>query len=158
MKFLYSNNVSRATFEENLSEYASAEDIIRVFSIHGYPATDDQKLYLMLDGNTVPFSAEMLSTPGITIVYSDVVALNNAVGFDFYEGIRYFFHTDEKNHEHTPHVHAACNQAGGVLWIPLDNPENYIGHYNNSAKETQAVKYVKKNYNALMERWNKIMN
>lgn len=158
MKFLYCNNLKREIFEEALSEKALAEDIIQIFSVHGYPATDSQKLALFVNGNTVPFNANALDTQGIIIIYCDIVAPDNAVEYDTYKGIVYYFHTDESVHEHTPHVHAKCKQANGELWIPLDDPENYIGHYNNPAKVTQAKNYVKKNRTALMKQWNKIMS
>ena len=158
MKFLYCNNLKREIFEEALSEKTLAEDIIHIFSAHGYPATDSQKLALMVNGNTVPFNEDALDTQGVIIIYSDIVAPDNAVEYDTYKGIFYFFHTNESVHEHTPHVHAKCKQANGELWIPLDDPENYIGHYSNRVKEIQAKNYVKKNHAALMKQWNKIIS
>lgn len=113
------------------------------------------KLYLIIDDNWYDFEESLfLSGDDITVILVDVIPPKNAVNYDTYEGIYYFFHTGEQRHEHNPHIHAIYESQEISIYL---NDYHIAGKFSNSAKQNQAIKYVKKNRQSILKEWHRII-
>ncbi len=97
----------------------------------------------------------ILDESQITVLYSEVVALNNAAFYKEKDGIVFFFHTNEKNHMYQPHVHASY--SGKTISISL-NDYTITGDFKNPKKTKTAINYVKENIDDLLQAWEKWTN
>lgn len=97
----------------------------------------------------------ILDESQITVLYSEVVALNNAAFYKEKDGIVFFFHTNEKNHMYQPHVHASY--SGKTISISL-NDYTITGDFKNPKKIKTAINYVKENIDDLLQAWEKWTN
>lgn len=86
----------------------------------------------------------------LIIKYRNIVTPNGAKFYDYFKGINYFFHSSETQHLNYPHVHAKYN--GEVISISLTN-FTVVGRFSNKQKMNQAIKYVIKHKEDLMEKW-----
>lgn len=94
----YMNNVKRQTVGEiNIPQDLSQEEIVTyllaLYQNAGYEgAIESQKLYVVsADKGLIPLSSVDNIEKDAVIVYSAVIALNNAYRYDEYDGIKYFF-------------------------------------------------------------------
>jgi hypothetical protein len=73
------------------------------------------------------------------------------------EGIRIFFHTNEKDLHHIPHVH--CSYAEEEFRINLVDNELFKNDesFKSNKKTRVAFDFVKKNQNNLINYWNKVV-
>lgn len=159
----YMNNVKRQTVGEiNIPQDLSQEEIVTyllaLYQNAGYEgAIESQKLYVVsADKGLIPLSSVDNIEKDAVIVYSAVIALNNAYRYGEYDGIKYFFHTGEKGHLNFPHIHAKEFGEKTDFSIYLKNLE-IVGTPKNSKIKNKAIKYVRKNQVAIGKAWNKII-
>jgi len=161
-KIIFVNNVVRK--DVGMIDYTFSStgkdlilDIEQVLDHAGHPFnTEKGKIYLkredkliLLDKNTV-FNSENLS-----IIYSEVISIQNAVRYDEIDGVVLFFKTEEHTHLYFPHIHA--RYAGEEISISLIDYQ-VIGHFKTHKKVKSAVEYVQKNIDGLYREWERIQN
>jgi len=111
-------------------------------------------LRIMQEKELVPFDETLLQDDGTTVVYLDIVKLDNAKEYDRKNGIVYFFHTAEHGHLAYPHIHA--RHSGDDISIYLKD-YHIIGKFKSGTKQKEAVEYVKSNRNQIGAEWNSII-
>lgn len=112
-------------------------------------------LYIFANDNLIPFSeSNWLLSIDNKIIYSDIVAPNNAHSFYENDGIRYFFHTGESCHLYYPHVHA--ENGGDKISISLRNFQ-IKGKFTNNKKQKIAVRFVRDNQTKFMQAWDALI-
>ena len=116
---------------------------------------ENVNLYVIIDDVWFDFDDALLkSNEDIIVLLSDVIPPQSAVNYDYYQSIKYYFHVAEKGHEHNPHIHAEYDNQKISIYL---NDYHIDGKMRNPAKQNQAVKYVKRNHKAILNKWNKIM-
>lgn len=160
MKFIYINNLYREVFqcpgslEQLLMEPDVEEAILRIFQNFGKSnAVHREKLLLDVGNGLTSFDKLLLSQGSATIIYSDVIAPENAYEFGRENGIVYYFHTQEKNHLFDPHIHA--KYSGEELRIRLKD-FSYDGSLKSPAKIKEAINYVRNHLKDIRAEWNRI--
>ena len=142
------------------SPEAAYESVLSEILIHfenaGISVDKERKhLYVFSDGVLKTLSAEVffLNTD-IEVFYLDIIAPQNASSFYESDGIRFFFHTNEGNHLHYPHVHA--ENSGDEISISLED-FRVEGQFRSRKKQKIAIQFVQKNHVKFEEAWNKII-
>lgn len=161
IEYKYLSNVKRLTVGygelDELDKSDFQNSILQKYEASGINTEGKNvKLYLIVADKWYDFEESLLlSSDEITVLLSDVVPLRGAANYDTYGGISYFFHTGEQRHEHNPHIHASYESQEISIYL---NDYHVVGRLNNSAKQNQAIKYVKRNHQAILNEWNKIMD
>ena len=156
---IYMNNVHKiklADIPYNLNDTAETilPQIVDTLNKSNH-AFDNSKgrLYISKSNDIFPFEKSIiLDETQITVLYSEVAALNNAVNYDEVDGITFFFHTNEKNHMYQPHIHASY--SGKTISISLKD-YTIMGNFKNPKKIKTAINYVKENIDDLLQAWEK---
>ncbi len=156
---IHMNNVHKiklADIPYNLND--KAETILPIIvdalnkSNHAFDNTKG-RLYISKGNDIFLFEKFIiLDEAKITVFYSEVVALNNAVNYDEVDGITFFFHTNEKNHIYQPHIHVSY--SGKTISISLKD-YTITGDFKNPKKIKTAINYVKENIDDLLQAWEK---
>lgn len=159
LKLFYYNNVSKL-FVDSI-DYSNSQindietSIFQIFKKHGYKVECDiEHLWILVNGNLIPFEMESLNDENLTVVYSAVIPPNNAKEFSRQNGIIYYINPKEKPHLNFPHVHAKDNED--TISISLRN-YSVTGSFKNRSKQKEAVAFVKTNKRKLLKEWNTIM-
>ena len=76
-------------------------------------------------------------------------------GVGEYNGIRFYFHTREKDIHHVPHIH--CSYSGQEFRVNLETLSIMDKPFNNKSKTKKALKLIKLNQTALIKYWNKVV-
>ncbi len=71
------------------------------------------------------------------------------------EGIKFFFHTNEKSIHHMPHIH--CKYSGEEIRIDLTNILIIDKPFKNKKKSKVALDFCRKYKHELIEYWNKVV-
>lgn len=146
--------------EVDLSKVASSDlirTILKEYQKNSYlNATNAKKLYVKIGEHLTLLDKLDNLTNADEIVYSDVIAPQNAAEFERKNGIVYFFHSSEKPHLNYPHVHARYGED--TISISLRD-FTVIGSFSSKKKQKEAVEYVKnkQNLTRLKAEWNRIM-
>lgn len=159
-KIIYINNTSK----ENIGyiQYAVTStghdilpSIMQTLTVAGHPFTKGQgRMYLKQENRFTIFDeTTSLDSKDITIIYSEVIALQNAVRYDEVDGIVFCFHTEEHSHLYFPHIHA--QYAGEEIVVSLIDFQ-ITGHFKSPKKEKIALKYVRENIADLQREWERI--
>lgn len=161
IKLKYVSNVTRkdiGTFSpsENASYESVLSEILTRFANAGVSVdAETNHLYTIIEDIWKPLSESDLSHSGeIEIIYSDIVAPQNACFFHEADGIVYFFHTNEGNHLHQPHVHAKNSGRETSIYLKTFRADGDLG----TKKQKIAVRFVKKHHAKFEEAWNKIIH
>lgn len=135
---------------------AALQQILEYYKNAGVNVGEKGKyLYIFANDKFILFSeSNWLLSIDNKIIYSDIVALNNAHSFYENDGIRYFFHTNESNHLYNPHVHA--ENGGDEISINLRN-FRIKGKFSNNKKQKIAVRFVRDNRKKFMQAWNALI-
>lgn len=163
----YMNNVKRQTVGEiNIPQDLSQEEIVTyllaLYQNAGYEgAIESQKLYVVsADKGLIPLSSVDNIEKDATVIYSAVIAINNAVEFDRVNGTVYYIGSDEKKHFYEPHMHARIgdpNDKGGEK-IRINLKTFAVkGKFKSRKKQREAIQYAKDNIDRIREVWNKVM-
>lgn len=155
---LYANNVTRVKVGEVTAETINVsidllDDLLYLFAqsdriIEPRP----ENLRILINGIICPLDLKEFPLPdGSAILYCEIIPPNSAYHWDLKDGIEYYFHYNEKPHEHNPHIHARIKD-GGKISIYLKDFHT-VGRFKNAPKKTVAVKYVKMNYASIMKEW-----
>ncbi len=155
---LYMNNVKRESLGNiSYNRYEKAinllPDILKCIENSGY-SYDRNKcgIYVSIHGVLQSlYEVDFINDENLTIIYSEIQSLNNSVFFDEKDGVIFFFHTNEKNHKYSPHVHASY--SGNEISISLTD-FHIKGSLKNLKKNRLAVDYVKANLDDFLEKWN----
>ncbi len=86
----------------------------------------------------------------LQLVFISMIPLNNAKEYDRFNGIVIFFHTSEKCHLFSPHIHATY--ADETIKIFLDTFD-IIGKFSNRKKQREVLDYARKNRFKLLSEW-----
>ena len=120
-----------------------SDDLIQEFN---YSETD----YINL---TIEDLEKQFSIPKILIpIYLDYDGKGKAIGYS--EGITFFFHTNEKDLHHKPHIH--CKYAGIETRIEIETLKILDKPFKKS-KMQYALKIIKENQKELINYWNKVV-
>ena len=155
-----SNTCKERVAEVDLSKVASSDlirTILKEYQKNSYlNATNAKKLYVKIGEHLTLLDKLDNLTNADEIVYSDVIAPQNAAEFERKNGIVYFFHSSEKPHLNYPHVHARYGED--TISISLRD-FTVIGSFSSKKKQKEAVEYVKnkQNLTRLKAEWNRIM-
>ena len=163
MTVIYIDNVNRLSLEDvqeldlNQTVEQIAETIFQLLADNGRNVPRDvQKLQIVQNGSYLPFAKENLQLSGnMTVLYSNVIALNNAREYDRVNGICYYFNSSEKPHLHYPHIHA--HYSNDVICISLKD-YSVEGSFKTTAKQKEAVEYVKSHRRKLLKEWHRTMD
>ena len=138
--------------EEIANNQCNLEDyILHVYQNHGCAdASSPEKLYVWREKDgLIPLHDVSAIGSNETIVYSAIVAVENANVFDREDEITYFFHSSESEHVKYPHVHARYGNEEISIYF-----SNYrIVGTMRSAKKKKAVAYVKSHIEDLKNAW-----
>lgn len=138
----------------NLS--ALPNSLLKKYQECGCPkATDKNKLYAVIDEGFVRLGEIQDLGTVSRVVYSDVVAHQNAAEFGRENGIIYFFHTSEKPHKEFPHIHARYAEEEISIYLKDFRVD---GHFKSGKKQKEALEYVGKHLQELYDEWNRIIN
>ena len=155
-----SNTCKERVAEVDLSKVASSDlirTILKEYQKNSYlNATNAKKLSVKIGEHLTLLDKLDNLTNADEIVYSDVIAPQNAAEFERKNGIVYFFHSSEKPHLNYPHVHARYGED--TISISLRD-FTVIGSFSSKKKQKEAVEYVKnkQNLTRLKAEWNRIM-
>ena len=157
---LYMDNVNRVTvdtieIERTLPAKEIFEVIVAAFVSHGYEEPPIDKLYIVSDGWQSYDPGLLLKETETKIVYSRILALNNAHEVHREAGAVYYINTREKPHLEYPHIHV--KYSGEEISISLTDFV-VTGGFKNHSRMKIAKKYVKKNQESLLEKWHEIIN
>lgn len=83
-----------------------------------------------------------------------IVTPQNAKEFTRLNGLVYFFHTNENQHEHSPHIHVKYAEDEISIYL---KDFCVIGKLKNNKKEKEAIRFVKHNIDKINNEWNKII-
>ena len=89
------------------------------------------------------------------IIYAHLVKPDNAYEYAYEDGISYYFHTNEGNHIHYPHIHAKLGRGEEVSIYFKDL--RVVGEARNRRKIRQAQEWIAAHMDELMEEWNRII-
>ena len=70
-------------------------------------------------------------------------------------GIKFYFHTNEKDIHHTPHIHCKCGSE--EMRINLKSLKIMDKPFKEKSRNKNAVKYVSNNQKVLLNYWNKVV-
>lgn len=153
------NNVKKvklAAVSYNLNDTAETifPQIIDTLNNSSHTFDDNKgRLYILKSNGIFPFNESViLDEKQINVIYSEIVALNNAAFYEENDGIVFFFHTNEKNHMYQPHVHASYD--GKTISISLKD-YTITGDLKNHKKNKSAINFVKNNADDLLRFWQK---
>lgn len=144
-KLVYLNNVYRETlccFECDNEPYTTARKLLDEF---GHPYNEGRGRFFT-----------HVEKDFITISYSEIIAVNNAVGLFCRNGYVFDIRTGENNHLHTPHVHVSW--ADGGISVRLDNYSIERRNGTKPHEERKAVKIIKKYESYFIDAWDEIIN
>ena len=156
----YANNVQRANVGEisieALKQAENAEKyILEAYQKAGCAKADDpHRLYVKRGNGDLEPLCQAALEDNETILYSAVVAPENALEYAKEDGITYIFHTAEQGHRANPHIHA---RFGGDEISIYFSDLHVVGNMKSKKKRRQAVKYVEANLADMLEFWNRIM-
>lgn len=71
-------------------------------------------------------------------------------------GVRFFFHTNEKDLHHRPHIH--CEYGGKEMRIEIETLKILDKPFKNKSRVRYAKKIVLNNRDALLDYWNRVIN
>lgn len=149
----YFDNFRRTSFDVILDENISTEDLIKMLdkevTKRGYAIVDSRSISIM-GLQEISEDKPLSGNQPVSIVYTNVVCPNNAYRFDYVNGIEYFFHTEERNHIMSPHIHAKT--SGDEIRFTLSG-EILDGSFKSPSKAKEAKKYVKTNSSLLKAAW-----
>lgn len=157
---IYMDNANRVTVgtievEKSLSIEEFTKEIIDTFVSHGYVKPTIDELHIF-SNEWRSFDPEyLLGETQATIVYSKVIALNNAYEICRKDGLVYYINTSEKPHLEYPHVHVKC--SGEEISISLTDFA-ITGCFKSKSKIRIAKKYVEKKHDIMLKEWYKIIN
>ena len=160
IEYKYLSNVKRLTLGhgeyDELEKSDILNSILKKYKESGINTEGkNAMLYLIVDDKWYDFEESLfLSSDEITVLLSDVVPQRGAANYDTYGGISYYFHTDELRHEHNPHIHARYESQEISIYL---NDYHIAGKFSNSAKQNQAIKYVKRNHRSILKEWHRLM-
>lgn len=144
--------ICKLNVEEITNNQRNLEDyILHVYQNHGCAdASNPEKLYIWREKEgLIPLCDVSAIGSDETIVYSAIIAIENAKVFDREDGITYFFHSSESEHVKYPHVHARY----GNEKISIYFSDYRIVGTMRSAKKKKAIAYVKLHIEDLKEAW-----
>lgn len=154
IKLLYFSNLHKEEIGGLNPENYSLDAVFQHFKDYNSQLeTNKEKLFIIKDDKLIPYDENLISD-GVTIVYSNVVAPDNAYEYARDNGIVYFFHTNEANHRFQPHIHA--RYSGEEIKVHFKN-FRVEGKFKNKQKQKEAISYIKENINELIEEWHKII-
>lgn len=161
-KIIYMNNVIRKdvgficyTFSSTGKDISSTIEQILNDAGQSFNA-EKGKLYLKRDGKLMALDeTTLLDSESISIIYSEVIALQNAARYDEIDGIDILFHMEEGTHLNFPHVHALY--AGEEIVVSLIDFQ-VTGHFKTRKKIRTVVKYIQDNIDDLRREWDRIQN
>ena len=160
IEYKFLSNTKRLTLgygkRDDLDKSDILNSILKKYNESGINTEgENAKLYLIIDDKWYDFEESLLlSSDEITVLLSDVVPQRGAVNYDTYGGISYYFHTDEQRHEYNPHIHARYESQEISIYL---NDYHIAGKFSNSAKQNQAIKYVRRNHRSILKEWSKLM-
>lgn len=70
-------------------------------------------------------------------------------------GIHFFFHTNEKDLHHRPHIHCKCGSE--EFRVDLNNIEIIDIGFKNKQRTKKAIELIKLNQNQLIKYWNNVV-
>lgn len=157
---IYMDNVNRVTVgtievKRSISIEEFTKEVIDTFVSHGYvePTIDDLHI---LTNEWRSFDPDyLLGETQATIVYSRVIALNNAYEICRKDGLVYYINTSEKPHLEYPHVHVKC--SGEEISISLTDFA-ITGSFKSNSKKRIAKKFVEKKHDDMLKEWHRIIN
>lgn len=159
-KIIYINNVNRKEVGSIRYTFSSTggdilPSIERALTIAGNPFDKNKgQVYLKRDDKLMVLDDTMLlDSKNISIIYSEVIALQNALRYDEVDGIVLFFHMEEHTHLYFPHVHVLY--AGEEIVVSLTDFQ-VTGCFKTQKKVKIAVKYVRENIDNLRKEWDRI--
>jgi len=155
MKFKFISNVKRTSFEESRIDITKDQEslkkhILDLYSKHGFPATDTQKLHVFNNNQEIPFEFAVEPNFDGEIVYLDIIAIENAGHIYSEDGLVIDLFTKEQCHLNSPHVHVSYNNEEMV--IDLDGSIRN-GNITNRKKKQQAKEYVLKHKTEIKRAW-----
>lgn len=159
IEYKYLSNLKRLTLGygtlNELDKRDILSSILQKYKEAGFKTEGKHvKLYLIVSDEWFDYDESLLlSNDEITILLSDVVPPRGAAYYDEYCGIYYFFHTDERRHKYNPHIHAKYQSQEISIYL---KDYRVVGKFNNASKQNQAIKYVKRNRQAILKEWNRI--
>lgn len=140
---MYINNVSKKTvdtiFYKHLDSVSSIlPEVLKNLEKSGHPFDAEKgRFFIYTQLQLLPIdSIESLDCNDITIIYSEITSLNNAVRYYEDGGIVFFFHTNEHNHKHFPHIHASY--GGDEISISLVDYQ-VTGSFKNCKKRERQL-------------------
>ena len=130
-------------------------DFLQYFEEAGYFVKNGiESLQIIKNNICYPFDVDLIDDEEISIVYSEIVKPDNAKEYNRENGIIYYINTSEKTHLEFPHVHA--KYSGETISISLID-YSVIGKYRTRNKQKEAVEYIKRHHQPLIDMWNEIM-
>lgn len=154
------------------SSYTLNEAIDYVFNLYNIKLDDEQKkhryinimFYLFNDFNFgfVEFDWDKAMNTKVSVleeyfnISKRVLTIHYVDGIgealDEVEGIKFIFHSNEKDIHHVPHIH--CRYSGEEFRINLNTLELIDNPFKSKKKTKLAIEYVSKNKDELLRVWN----
>ncbi len=153
---VYRGEVGAVDSHQILQAENITDALYQEFQKYGCNVTDPNCcLKIKKEDGFIPFDEKLISTnQDITVACFCIIKLDNAAEYARENGIVYFFHTSEKSHLKYPHIHA--EYSGEQIKISLNNFQ-VEGRFKSLQKQKEAVKFVKKNFEAMRREWFRIM-
>lgn len=132
------------------------ERIIERFTEQGYDINGKHcRITATAGGETMPLE-EVAFEPEMdyVVTLSDFFPMRNSYEHARENGIKYFFHTNEKNHLYFPHIHAKYGED--EISISLVDCK-ITGKFKNQKKQMEAIKYVAEHLDDMNKVWDDIV-
>lgn len=160
-KIIYLNNVVRREIGTVDLDLNSSKEIIlkQIQQIYESKHSDAECSYTRIYvkdsmNNLVPFHIDLFRHDEISEIYiTEIVKPDVAVNFLEFDGIKFYFHTDESSHSFAPHVHASNGDK--VISISLASPEFLVKGKLKGSKHKKAIDYVRENSEIFIDGWRK---
>lgn len=154
-------NGGRKRYEIELDEAATLNDITEqldeAFLSCGYSMIGTRTVHVRLKNKEIVDLGQVdLTSDDIEeIVYARLVKPDNTYEYAYEDGISYYFHTNEGNHMHYPHIHVRLGEGEEVSIYFKDM--RVVGEAKNHRGVRQAQKWVAAHMDELIKVWNRII-
>lgn len=161
VQLYFVNNVMRVELPIKECIYQKASDILDslydYISCNGYSTECGH--FALMNNISIHIDAtnimDYVKDDLLQLVFLNIIPLNNAKEYDRLNGIVIFFHTSEKCHLFSPHIHA--KYADETIKIDLDTFD-VIGSFSNRKKQREAIAYAINNKQKLLSEWEEIIS
>lgn len=142
-------------YKDNLF-FTSGNDIINYIEVmldmknknyHLYDAKTNQKIdYTNITNNIV--------NGKLSLVLCYIVKPECSKFFASFNGLLFYFHTNESTHKHNPHIHVKYGNEEISIYL---NDFRVIGSFKNKKKVAESIKYVNLKIDKIKQTWKSLI-